>query len=210
MPVNLHTVTELHPQLGLLLRRHALPALLDGGQSRVRDSVVGGSAGLQGVQRGQWAGTDGGRAARSSASDGAKKHCAAGGRWEHHVENESIEGGEGSPGPEESGSEGDSAGEESGGGESGDGEGLKLFWWFEVESREVSGLALVWFVRPLIGPPSSPAASEHHHHSQQHHTMGNRQSMGLAHASKSYRRLQWLQVFENARSAYFYLVNPGR
>jgi hypothetical protein len=39
-----------------------------------------------------------------------------------------------------------------------------------VESREVSGLALAWFVRPLIGPLPSPAASEHHHHSQQHHT----------------------------------------
>jgi hypothetical protein len=73
---------------------------------------------------------------------------------------------------------------------------LKLFWWFEVESREVSGLALVWFVRPLIGPLSSPAASEHHHHSQQHHTMGNRQFMGLAHASKSYRRLKCLQVYK--------------
>lgn len=119
VPVNLHTVTELHPQLGLLLRGHALPALLDAGQGRVRDSVVGGSAGLQSVQRGQWASTDGGRAARSSASDGAKKHCAAGGRWDHHVENESIDGGERSPGPEESGSEGDSAGEESGGGGSG-------------------------------------------------------------------------------------------
>lgn len=106
VPVNLHTVTELHPQLGLLLRGHALPTLLDAGQGRVRDGVVGGSAGLQGVQRGQWASTDGGRAARSSASDGAKEHCAAGGRWEHHVENESIDGGEGSPGPEQSGSEG--------------------------------------------------------------------------------------------------------
>lgn len=128
VPVNLHTVTELHPQLGLLLRGHALPALLDAGQGRVRDGMVGGSAGLQSVQRGQWAGTDGGRAARSSTSDGAKKHCAAGGRWDHHVENESIDGGERSPGPEESGSEGDSAGEESGGGGSGVmGEGLKLF-----------------------------------------------------------------------------------
>lgn len=137
VPVNLHTVTELHPQLGLLLGGHGLPALLNAGQSGVRDGVIGDSAGLQSVQRGQWAGTDGGRAARSSASDGAKKHCAAGGRWDHHVENESIESAEGSPGPEESGSEGDSAEEESGGGGEGDGEELKLFSWFEVESREV-------------------------------------------------------------------------
>jgi hypothetical protein len=49
-----------------------------------------------------------------------------------------------------------------------------LSWWFEVEGREVSGLALAWFVRPLIGPLPSPAASEHHHHSQQHHTMRSR------------------------------------
>lgn len=171
VPVNLHTVTELHPQLGLLLRGHALPALLDAGQGRVRDGVVGRSAGLHSIQRGQWAGTDGGRAARSSASDGAKKHCAAGGRWEHHVENESIDGGEGVRDQRSLAARGTRLEKRVEGEGRGDGEGLKLSWWFEVESREVSGLALAWFIRPLIGPLPSPAASEHHHHSQQYHTM---------------------------------------
>lgn len=90
MPVNLHAIAELHPQLGLLLRRHALPALLDTGEGRVRDGMVGGKASLQGVQRGNGTSAGGGRGARHSTSDGAKKHCAAGGRWQHHVENESI------------------------------------------------------------------------------------------------------------------------
>ena len=91
VPVDLHAVTERHPQLGLLLRGHTLPTLLDAGKGRVRDGMVRSRTGLQGVQRGDWASADGGRAARDSASDGAKKHCAAGGRWQHHVENESID-----------------------------------------------------------------------------------------------------------------------
>lgn len=91
MPVDLHTVTEVHPQLGLLLRGHALPALLDASDGRVRDGMVRSKASLQSIHRGNWAGADGGSAARSSASDGAKKHCAAGGRWRHHVEIESID-----------------------------------------------------------------------------------------------------------------------
>lgn len=85
VPVDLHTVTELHPELGLLLRGHALPALLDVGEGRVGDSMVRGSAGLQGVHRGSRGSTEGRGAARDSARDGAKKHCAAGGRWEDHV-----------------------------------------------------------------------------------------------------------------------------
>lgn len=86
VPVDLHAVTELHPELGLLLRGHDLPALLDVGEGRVGDSMVRSSAGLQGVHRGSRGSTDGRGAARDSARDGAKKHCAAGGRWQHHVE----------------------------------------------------------------------------------------------------------------------------
>lgn len=86
MPVDLHAVTELHPELGLLLRGHALPALLDVGEGRVWDGMVRSSASLQGVHRGSRGSTDGRGAARDSARDGAKKHCAAGGRWQHHVE----------------------------------------------------------------------------------------------------------------------------
>lgn len=81
MPVNLHAVAELHPQLGLLLRGHALPALLNAGESGVGDGMGGGSAGLQEVHRSNRGSTDGRGAARNSARDGAKKHCAAGGRW---------------------------------------------------------------------------------------------------------------------------------
>lgn len=82
VPVSLHAVTELHPQVGLLLGGKTLPALLDASESRVSDGMVGGSANFQGVQRGNWAGAEGGLSARHSASDGAKKHCAAGGRWQ--------------------------------------------------------------------------------------------------------------------------------
>ena len=39
VPVGLHSVPQRHPQLGLLLRRHGLPPLLDPGQRRVRDGV---------------------------------------------------------------------------------------------------------------------------------------------------------------------------
>ena len=39
VPVGLHAVPQRHPQLGLLLRRHRLPPLLDPGQGRVRDGV---------------------------------------------------------------------------------------------------------------------------------------------------------------------------
>lgn len=89
VPVNLHTVAEVHPQLGLLLRGHSLPALLNTGEGGVRDGMVGGKTSLQGVHGGRASAEDG-RGARHSASDGAKKHCAAGGRWYHHVEIESI------------------------------------------------------------------------------------------------------------------------
>lgn len=41
-PVLLHAVTQGHPQLGLLLQRHALPPLLNVGQGGVRDGVASG------------------------------------------------------------------------------------------------------------------------------------------------------------------------
>lgn len=77
MPVNLHTVTELHPQLGLLLRGHTLPALLDAGEGRVGDSMVRSGAGLH--DRGDRGSTDGCGGARDSARDGAREHCAEAG-----------------------------------------------------------------------------------------------------------------------------------
>lgn len=39
LPVHLHAVAERHPQVGLLLRRHVIPSLLDVGEGRVRDGV---------------------------------------------------------------------------------------------------------------------------------------------------------------------------
>lgn len=43
-PVLLHAVAQSHPQLSLLLQRHALPPLLDVGQGRVGDGVGGGGS----------------------------------------------------------------------------------------------------------------------------------------------------------------------
>ena len=39
LPIGLHAVTEGHPQIGLLLRRHVFPSLLDVGERRVGDGV---------------------------------------------------------------------------------------------------------------------------------------------------------------------------
>lgn len=95
MPVDLHAVPQLHPQLGLLLRGHGLPALLNTGECGIRDGMLGGGAGLLGsdrlllslrtsVQASHWARNGavgaqarGGhsRAASSSASNGTKEHC---------------------------------------------------------------------------------------------------------------------------------------
>ena len=92
MPVNLHTVPELHPQISLLLGGHALPALLNPGERRVRDGMLGGGASLLlllgsdhglllGVQASHWAcGRAGGRrgngcAASNSPGGGPKEHC---------------------------------------------------------------------------------------------------------------------------------------
>lgn len=43
-PVNLHAVSEGHPEVGLLLRRHDLPSLLNVCEGRVGDGV--GTTGL--------------------------------------------------------------------------------------------------------------------------------------------------------------------
>lgn len=49
LPVALHAVAQGHPQVSLLLERHALPSLLDVGEGRVGDGVGGlGAAGDQG------------------------------------------------------------------------------------------------------------------------------------------------------------------
>lgn len=39
IPVDLHAISQRHPQIGLLLRGHALPSLLDIGERRVADGV---------------------------------------------------------------------------------------------------------------------------------------------------------------------------
>jgi hypothetical protein len=39
LPAALHTITEGHPEVGLLLEGHALPSLLNVGKSRVGDGV---------------------------------------------------------------------------------------------------------------------------------------------------------------------------
>lgn len=98
MPVNLHAVSQLHPQVGLLLGRHGLPALLNTGQGGIGDGMLGCGACLLGsnrlllglradIQASHWAwdgavGANGsrghGRAASSSSRDGLKEHCAEG------------------------------------------------------------------------------------------------------------------------------------
>lgn len=40
LPVDRHAITEGHPQFGLLLRRHLLPALLNVGEGGIRDGVL--------------------------------------------------------------------------------------------------------------------------------------------------------------------------
>lgn len=39
LPVGLHAIPQRHPQVGLLLRGHVLPALLDVGKGRVGDGM---------------------------------------------------------------------------------------------------------------------------------------------------------------------------
>ena len=47
-PVLLHAIPQSHPQLGLLLQRHALPPLLEVRQGRFGDGCRGGAAGGRG------------------------------------------------------------------------------------------------------------------------------------------------------------------
>lgn len=47
-PAGLHAITQSHPELGLLLERHALPSLLDVGEGRVGNGVSRGSSRGQG------------------------------------------------------------------------------------------------------------------------------------------------------------------
>lgn len=44
VPVHFHAIPESHPQIGLLLRRHSLPPLLNVGESRVGDGVRRGAS----------------------------------------------------------------------------------------------------------------------------------------------------------------------
>jgi hypothetical protein len=78
VPVHLHTIPELHPQVGLFLGRQTLPALLDAGQRRVGNGVFGGGTRLLDGDTGNW----GGRGTHSRAADslgsGANEHCAEG------------------------------------------------------------------------------------------------------------------------------------
>lgn len=93
VPVNLHPVAQLHPQIRLLLRRHRLPSLLDTGQRWVGNGVFGCRPGLlcrnalllglglrTRAQARHWAavasdrGRGEGRTARGSSSDGAEEH----------------------------------------------------------------------------------------------------------------------------------------
>lgn len=83
LPVGLHAIPKSHPQVGLLLRGHIFPSLLDVGQGRVGDGVRrlagllqlagnGGSSGQSCAARGRW--HDGSRA-HLSAGEGRAQHC---------------------------------------------------------------------------------------------------------------------------------------
>lgn len=51
VPVNLHAVPQLHPEVGLLLRGQSLPALLNTGECGIGNGMLGGGAGLLGSDR---------------------------------------------------------------------------------------------------------------------------------------------------------------
>lgn len=63
LPVNLHAIPKRHPEIGLLLRGHVFPSLLDVGEGRVGDGV--GLANLLLLQAGNGAS---GRSANSLTS----------------------------------------------------------------------------------------------------------------------------------------------
>jgi hypothetical protein len=73
-PIGLHAVAQGHPDIGLLLRRHLLPATLDVGEGRVGDGV--GGTGLDG------AGDDGrAHGGADGAGDGSAEHCGGVCAW---------------------------------------------------------------------------------------------------------------------------------
>lgn len=79
LPIHLHAVSERHPQIGLLLRRHLLPSLLNVGKGWVGDGMglagllelagYWGSPGESCAGRGRW--NDDVGAARSPGEGGA-------------------------------------------------------------------------------------------------------------------------------------------
>lgn len=84
-PVLLHAVAQGHPQLSLLLQRHALPPLLDVGQGRVGDGVGGGGGsgdhdgGGGGLAAGPGdGGAQGGRCREAHHCDCLRRKCCAG------------------------------------------------------------------------------------------------------------------------------------
>lgn len=76
VPVNLHTIPELHEQIGLFLRRHTLPALLDTGERGVGNGMFGGGTGLLSSYASHWSGSGPDSRAASSLGSGANEHCA--------------------------------------------------------------------------------------------------------------------------------------
>lgn len=46
IPINLHSVSQLHPKFGLLLWRQSLPSLFNSSKCRVRDGMSGPNLGL--------------------------------------------------------------------------------------------------------------------------------------------------------------------
>lgn len=76
IPVNLHAIPQLHPQVGLLLRWHGLPSLLNVCESWVADGM-----GLSPLcdLLGQWcdlgsSGTESGRGEAGTSEDGGAQH----------------------------------------------------------------------------------------------------------------------------------------
>ena len=56
VPIALHPVPQLHPELCLFLRRHRFPSLLDAGQQRVGDCML--SPDLEGERKACWIGRE--------------------------------------------------------------------------------------------------------------------------------------------------------
>lgn len=81
LPVGLHAVPKRHPQIGLLLRGHVFPSLLDVGERRVGDGVC--LAGL--LKLASYRGSSGeGCACRGRRNDGSRAPRSAGdGRAQH-------------------------------------------------------------------------------------------------------------------------------